>query len=163
MTLHSWEYDRTLSEIKISAIDPKEAAYIDIFPALDDYKNFSKPRVIIDGQLITPSIERYGLIKKYPWKTAFFGSFCTFLIASFIDLGYTSYLAYLKRVDYDIIMQSRSPYSPNCHMVVLRGAEINEDRIMEDPLGLMIILQINKVSSVDQLLKKKEVIACKQN
>jgi hypothetical protein len=48
-------------------------------------------------------------------------------------------------------------------MVVLRDAEINEDRIMEDPLGLMIILQINKVSSVDQLLKKKEVIACKQN
>jgi len=26
----------------------------------------------------------------------------------------------------------------------------------------MIILQINKVSSIDQLLKKKEVIACKE-
>src|SRR5215813_15026897 len=57
MVLHPWEFDHKTSEVKITAIDPREAVYVDLFPGPENYQKFTKPRVIVDGQLVNNSMQ----------------------------------------------------------------------------------------------------------
>ena len=56
MTLHAWEFDRAMNEVKVSAIDPQEAIYTTIFPIPSELKHYTKPKVIVGDQLLNNSM-----------------------------------------------------------------------------------------------------------
>jgi len=57
---NKWEFDRATNEIKITAIDPQETAYMVMFPYRDQAREFTRPRIIIGDHLLNNSMQRYG-------------------------------------------------------------------------------------------------------
>jgi hypothetical protein len=48
-----------------------------------------------------------------------------------------------------------------CEITMLRRVDANENNIRNNKMSLPAILQLNQVLSLDQLLQKEKILACK--
>jgi hypothetical protein len=160
-----WEIDHITNEIDISTIDPKETAYITIFTHSKQAKKFTKPKVIIGDQLLTSFTQRYGYMRKHLLRPTWgLGATVAMVVAMMIFTGYfvhyTNQESEKARVNNATVMKALRPLGQGCPMTVLRGDDINVKNILNSGISVDIILQINRVSSMNELLQKDEVIAC---
>jgi len=160
-----WEFNGATSEIKITAIDPQEIAYIVVFPCRDQIRKFIRPKVIIGDQLLNNSMQKYGYIRKHPWNIAALTSGVFLELTLFASPWISLYMYHLKTRDVEFVesnLKSWEPWSWSfCQAKVLRGSDINEKKIRGNKLNVDSILLMNRVNSIDQLLEKEAVIVCK--
>jgi hypothetical protein len=102
-------------------------------------------------------MQSYGSLFHMPW---WFASIMAFALASLILMGYILYSHQQKISDATTVMKALKPFSQAYSMTVLRGDDINAKNILNGDLAVDIILQINRVSSMKELLQKNEIIAC---
>jgi len=160
-----WEFDSVKNEIKITSIDPQETAYMVVFPSRDQVREFIRPRVIIGDQLLNNSMQRYGYIKKYPWKIMTLSSGVLTVLLLLAIPGISFYKDYQYNQDITFIESNLKSWEPwswaLCQATVSRGNDINEKKIRGNRMHVDSILQINQVHSIDQLLQKEQIIICK--
>jgi hypothetical protein len=75
-------------------------------------------------------------------------------------LGYLVYFTHKHSADSEMILDALR-LAKGCEITMLRRVDANENNIRNNKMSLPAILQLNQVLSLDQLLQKEKILACK--
>jgi hypothetical protein len=151
-------------EIFVSEIPPNESVLITFFCP----SNFELNQLLIDDHEITESMQKLANKKRYPsivlWNRVLL--FC--VILTFVNLaqsGYTHYLVWRKTQENRLIDIAAAKSNLSACSMSIFDNSFDKEKLLERKFEQLenfkvFTLELNKVSSLDELKKKEQVILC---
>lgn len=154
-----FSYDQGRNEIRVESLDPGEKAYFGLFYRADVSPPTGEPTVIIGDRQISRSMQLLGFAKRHP-RPAFSVAFSC-LVTALTVITVAVFLLLPKYVAPDkVLLDGVAKDFGTCEMVVLDKDEASIARLESSKVGLNVLLQFNRVSSLPELLAKDKVVSC---
>lgn len=153
------QYSADMHEISVQQLDPGESIYVVIFLSNDEIDAFSEPVVIVRDRLLSRGMRAVGFIKRRPKDVLLMiAALCAPLVLAMV-LGYfvldnTSLNPRVRAV------QHAMRGFVGCVPTAYRQSVVNDAILSKNMLGYTALLQMNHVSSLEQLRNKKYVVIC---
>lgn len=162
-----WRHDIERAEIHITALDPSDSAYIVFFPKETFPKDksvtrvFQKPEILIEGKRVSTLQEQLGFLKKEPSLAIFFILLLSVIIGIVFLVVFSFYPHILPNSDRALTEQATQQLVSGCQLKPVKVTTNTRSDIAANGLPPLKILQINRASSIEELLNREKIVLCK--
>jgi hypothetical protein len=146
-------------EIQIARLDPRERIYVEVFLSSVECENFTEPLVIIDDQLLSRGMRTVGFFKSRPREILVYTLPLLAIFAALFGMVYMAY-EYSSFNPKTKVIRDALATGSRCVLKAYEKSAVNELLLDKHSLGEWNLLQINKVSKRQDLLKQDHVVVC---
>lgn len=157
--LPKFSFDQQRNEIQVESLDPEEKVYFGLFYKEDKSSEVREPIVIIGDRKISRAMHLLGFAKRYPLPA--FSIFLGYFTIAVVIVGFGIALLLPEYIAPDkVLLEKAAKDFGTCRVVVLDKEEVGTGRLEDSKLGLNTLLELNEVSSKQELLAKDKVLSC---